>query len=82
MRLKPIKTEEDYHMAMVKLQLLRDAKPGSDEANDYEVLNILIEQYERDIAPMGMPDPIESINIFTQYFSDKTDEEDKADEEK
>ncbi|MDR0229997.1 MAG: hypothetical protein LBI72_13200 [Flavobacteriaceae bacterium] len=70
MKLRPIRTEEDYHMAMVRLQLLQDAEPGTDAANELDILNILIEQYERDNAPMGMPDPIDSIKIFTNYFRD------------
>lgn len=77
MKLRPIRTEEDYHMAIVKLQLLSNAKQGSEEADTFEVLNILIEHYERENAPMGMPDPLDSIKIFNQYFNtDKQDSDD------
>ncbi|MEC4027033.1 hypothetical protein [Myroides odoratimimus] len=69
--MKPIKTEEDYHMALVRLQLLKDAKPNTPEADEYEVINILLEHYERENAPMGMPDPIDSIKIFTEYFKEE-----------
>ncbi|MCS7474414.1 MULTISPECIES: hypothetical protein [Myroides] len=75
--MKPIRTEEDYHMALVRLQLLKDAKPNTPEADEYEVINILLEHYERENAPMGMPDPIDSIKIFTEYFSDKEEDPDK-----
>lgn len=78
MPMKPIRTEEDYHMALVRLQLLKDFKPDTAEADEYDVINILIEHYERENAPMGMPDPIESIKIFSEFFPDKDDElEDK-----
>ncbi|MEC4053585.1 hypothetical protein VSP10_12390 [Myroides odoratimimus] len=69
--MKPIRTEEDYHMALVRLQLLKDAKPNTPEADEYEVINILLEHYERENAPMGMPDPIDSIKIFTEYFKEE-----------
>ncbi|MCC9044347.1 hypothetical protein LNQ81_16870 [Myroides sp. M-43] len=75
--MKPIRTEEDYHMALVRLQLLKDAKPNTPEADEYEVINILLEHYERENAPMGMPDPIDSIKIFTEYFTDKNDDDTK-----
>ncbi|MDR0193743.1 MAG: hypothetical protein LBI73_01360 [Myroides sp.] len=77
--MKPIRTEEDYHMALVRLQLLKDAKPNTPEADEYEVINILLEHYERENAPMGMPDPIDSIKIFTEYFNDE--EQDSNEEE-
>ncbi|AJA70604.1 MULTISPECIES: hypothetical protein [Myroides] len=73
--MKPIRTEEDYHMALVRLQLLKDAKPNTPEADEYEVINILLEHYERENAPMGMPDPIDSIKIFTEYFKEDPDKE-------
>ncbi|MDR2221643.1 MAG: hypothetical protein LBE34_02775 [Flavobacteriaceae bacterium] len=81
MKLKPIRTEEDYHMAMVRLQLLQNVEPGTDAADELDVLNILIEQYERDNAPMGMPDPIDSIRIFTNYFKDDDSTSDTEEEE-
>ncbi len=74
MPMKPIRTEEDYHMALVRLQLLKDSKPNTAQADEYDVINILIEHYERENAPMGMPDPIESIKIFTEFFPDNEDD--------
>lgn len=72
MRVKPIRTEEDYHIALIRTKFLQDAEPNSPEANEYDVLNILIEHYEREHAPMGMPDPIESIKIYTEFFNENT----------
>lgn len=73
MRVKPIRTEEDYHIALIRTKLLQGAETNSPEADELEVLNILIEHYERDHAPMGMPDPIESIKIYTEFFNENTD---------
>ncbi|MTG98916.1 MULTISPECIES: hypothetical protein [Myroides] len=70
MTIKPIRTEEDYHMALIRIKLLEDAKSDTPEADELEVLNILIEHYERENAPMGMPDPIDSIKIFNKYFNE------------
>lgn len=70
MKLRPIRTEEDYHMAMIKVQVLESSPQHKDSIDELEVLQILIEKYERDNAPMGMPDPIDSIKIYNQYFSD------------
>ncbi|WP_410877611.1 hypothetical protein [Myroides sp. DW712] len=74
MKLRPIRTEEDYHMAMIKVQLLEGSQANKDTVDELEVLQILIEKYERDNAPMGMPDPIDSIKIYNQYFSDEKEE--------
>lgn len=73
MNIAPIRTEEDYHMAMIRIQLLEAAKEGTPEADEYEVLNILIEHYERENAPMGMPDPLSSIKIFNEFFNEATE---------
>ncbi len=74
MKVRPIRTEEDYHMAMIKVQLLESTPQSKDSADELEVMQILIEKYERDNAPMGMPDPIDSIKIYNQYFSDEKEE--------
>lgn len=71
MKLRPIRTEEDYHTAMIKVQVLESSPQNKDSVDELEVLQILIEKYERDNAPMGMPDPIDSIKIYNQYFSDE-----------
>lgn len=72
MDIKPIITEQDYHMAIVRLQLLKDAPSDSQQKNEFDVLTILVEHYERENAPMGMPDPIDSIKIFTSFFNEQT----------
>ncbi|MBB1149324.1 MULTISPECIES: hypothetical protein [unclassified Myroides] len=74
MKVRPIRTAEDYHMAMIKVQLLESTPQNKDTIDELEVLHILIEKYERDNAPMGMPDPIDSIKIYNQYFSDDKEE--------
>jgi HTH-type transcriptional regulator/antitoxin HigA len=46
MEIKPIKTEKDYNQALERLETIFDAKLGSAEGDELEVLGILIDQYE------------------------------------
>ncbi len=63
MTVKPIKTRKEYQQAMERLEVLFDAKPGSKEGDELEVLTILIEKYEDEQFPVGLPDPIEAIKF-------------------
>ena len=63
MEIKPIKTENDYNQALERLEVIFDAKKGSSEGDELEVLGILIDQYENEHFPIGMPDPIEAIKF-------------------
>lgn len=61
MEIKPIKTEQDYLQALERLEAIFDAKKDSSEGDELEVLGILIDQYENEQFPIGLPDPIEAI---------------------
>lgn len=63
MNIKPIKTEADYERALERLELIFDAKKGTDEGDELEVLGILIEKYENEHFPIALPDPIEAIKF-------------------
>ena len=63
MKIKPIKTKRDYELAMQRLERIFDAKPGTPEGDELEVLGILIEKYENDHYPIDFPDPIEAIKF-------------------
>lgn len=63
MEIKPIKTESDYNQALERLDQIFDAMPGTPEGDELEVLGILIDQYENEHFPIGMPDPIEAIKF-------------------
>ena len=63
MEIKPIKTEKDYNQALERLEVIFDAKLGSPEGDELEVLGILIDQYENEHFPIGLPDPIEAIKF-------------------
>ncbi|MBA4153369.1 helix-turn-helix domain-containing protein [Flavobacterium sp.] len=63
MDIKPIKTERDYNQAIERLEIIFNAKSGSPEGDELEVLGILIDQYENENFPIGLPDPIEAIKF-------------------
>jgi HTH-type transcriptional regulator/antitoxin HigA len=63
MSIKPIKTKKDYAQAMERLEVLFDAKKGSAEGDELEVLAMMIEKYEDQHFPMELPDTKEAIKF-------------------
>ena len=63
MTIRPIKTNKDYQDAIQRLEVIFNAKKGSVEGDELEVLSILIDQYELAHFPIGFPDPIEAIKF-------------------
>ena len=65
MQLKPIRTEADYAAALLAVAPYFDHEPqaGSDEADQFEVLLLLIEHYEASHYPIAPPDPVEAIRF-------------------
>jgi HTH-type transcriptional regulator/antitoxin HigA len=55
MIVKPIKTKKDYKQALERLETIFDAKKGSKEGEELEVLSILIEKYEDKNFPIELP---------------------------
>jgi HTH-type transcriptional regulator/antitoxin HigA len=63
MTIKPIKTKKDYQFALERLEAIFDARKGSPQGDELEILGILIEKYEDEHFPIGFPDPIEAIKF-------------------
>lgn len=63
MKIKPIKTKKDYKQALERLEIIFDAKKGTIEGDELEVLGILIDNYEIQNFPIDFPDPIEAIKF-------------------
>ncbi len=63
MNLKPIKSEAEYDEALLRLDIIFDATPDSEEGNEAEILALLIEDYEEKYYPIDAPDPIEAIKV-------------------
>jgi HTH-type transcriptional regulator/antitoxin HigA len=60
---KVIKTEADYQAALSSIESRFDAKPGTPEGEELELLAILVELYEKQAFPIGLPDPISAIRF-------------------
>lgn len=52
MDLKPIKTKKDYEKALERLELIFDAKKGTEEGDELEILGMLIDNYEKEKFPI------------------------------
>lgn len=60
---KLIRTEQDYEAALTRLDHIFDAKPGTPEAEEVELLGLLITHYEDAHFPIDLPDPIAAIQF-------------------
>jgi HTH-type transcriptional regulator/antitoxin HigA len=63
MNIKPLKTKKDYQAALTRLETIFDARPGTSEGDELEILGILIDKYEQVHYPVDYPDPIEAIKF-------------------
>jgi len=63
MDISPIRNEKDYKKALERLEVIFDAKQGTKEGDELEILAILIDNYESENFPIEMPDPISAINF-------------------
>lgn len=71
MNIKPIRNDADYQAALTRLEDLFDAKKGSEEGDELEILSILIDAYENEHFPIEMPDPIEAIKFRMEQMGMK-----------
>jgi HTH-type transcriptional regulator/antitoxin HigA len=71
MTIKVIKTERDYQKALKRLELIFDAKIGSKEGDELELLSLLIDNYEKMRYMIDLPDPIEAIKFRMEQLGYK-----------
>lgn len=69
MKVKPIKTENDYRSALKRLEPIFDAPVNTEDGDEAEILSLLIENYENEHCPIEAPDPIEAIRIRMEELS-------------
>ena|SRR5690554_2443402 len=67
--MKSIKTEQDYYEALERFEVIFDAKPGTDLGDELEILSILIEKFENEYFPIGLPDPVEAIKFRMEQMN-------------
>ena len=63
MNISPIKTEADYRKALKRLETIFDARIGSAESDEADLLGLMVDEYEKKHYPIEAPDPIEAIKI-------------------
>ncbi|MDX2109160.1 MAG: hypothetical protein SFY80_02855 [Verrucomicrobiota bacterium] len=60
---KLIKTESDNQAALARIETLFDAKPGTPQGDELDLLITLVELYEAKAYPIDLPDPITAIRF-------------------
>ncbi len=71
MKILPIRNEKDYQNALNRLEEIFDANKGTEDGDELEILSILIDKYENEQFPIGMPDPIEAIKFRMEQMGMK-----------
>jgi HTH-type transcriptional regulator/antitoxin HigA len=71
MNIKPIKTNKDYQKALKRLEVIFDARPGTKDGDELDILALLIERYEDEHYPIDAPDPIEAIKFRMEQMGYK-----------
>ena len=61
--IRPLKSEADYDAALkeIKRYFEREPEPGTPEGDRFDLLALVIEDYERKRWPIDPPDPVEAI---------------------
>jgi len=66
MKPKLLKTETEYNEALERIEVLQDAKPGTPEGDELELLALLIENYEEENFSLPEPDPVDVIQYYIE----------------
>lgn len=63
MKPKALKNAADYEEALARIETLFDAKPGTPNSEELDLLVTLVENYESKAFPIELPDPISAIRF-------------------
>ncbi len=74
MNIRPIRTAEDCEAAFEILDKHWPAEEGTEEYDYFDILSILILNYEKENRPMGLPDPIETLKNYMQQDGHSVEE--------
>jgi len=66
MDVHPIKTDADYQAALMRIEALFEAAPHSPQADELEVLTMLLEAYEDQLFAIPAPDPVEAVKYHME----------------
>ena len=67
MDIQPVRTEQQYQGALERISTLMDARPGSAEGDELDVLTTLVERYERQHFPVEAPDPVSFLRQVMEF---------------
>ena len=63
MKPKIIKNEREHKAALARIDQLMDARPGTPQGEELELLAALVEIYEDEAFPIDEPDPVDAIRF-------------------
>ena len=63
LQIKPIRTAADHKVALHRINSLMDAQANTPEADELEILAMLVEIYEEEHFPMDLPTSAEAIKF-------------------
>jgi HTH-type transcriptional regulator / antitoxin HigA len=66
MTIKPIRTDSDHEAALSRIKELWNATPGTPESDEFDVLTVLVSQYEDRRWSFPAPDPVEAIKFHME----------------
>jgi HTH-type transcriptional regulator / antitoxin HigA len=69
MKLRLIKTEAQYEMALAEVEKLWGAADNTAEGDRLDVLLLLVDRYEAEHHPIAPPDPIEAIKFRMEQMN-------------
>lgn len=63
MKIRPLHSEEDYDAALTAIEVFfeTEPEPGTPEADDFDLLALVIADYERKHWRIDPPDPVDAI---------------------
>ena len=67
MDISPIRNNEQYEAALARIEAIMDAVPGSPQADELELLTLVVERYEQACFSVGTPDPIEYLKNAMEF---------------
>lgn len=66
MKIKPIRTQNDYKAALAQIESIFDAKPNTPRGDLLDVLTTLVEAYEEKHYKIDFPEPVDAINYWME----------------
>jgi HTH-type transcriptional regulator/antitoxin HigA len=70
MNIKPIHSDSDYVESLTRIEALMDARPGTPEGDELDILATLVAAYEEKHFPIEAPDPVEYIKNVMEFLGE------------